>query len=67
MIVLLAAALSGGLVGFAVAWPYGALAGFFGAQLGATFLTLAAGLLLSSYRARAERKQDEAFRLISRA
>jgi hypothetical protein len=36
MIVLLAAALVGGLLGFAVLWPYGAVTTLLGAQLGAS-------------------------------
>ncbi len=59
MIVLLAAALVSGVVSFAVLWPYGAL----GAQLGATFLALTAGLLLALLRTRVEPKQSAAFRL----
>ncbi len=67
MIVLLAAALSGGLVGFSGLWPYGALAALLGAQLGASLSAVAAGLLLASQRAKGERKQGAAFRLVSRA
>jgi hypothetical protein len=63
MIVLLAAALAGGLMSFAVLWPYGALAALLGAQLGATFLALTAGLFLALLRAKAELKQGSAFRL----
>ncbi len=63
MIVLLAAALVGGVVSFAVLWPHGALAALLGAQLGATFLALTAGLLLAMLRTKAEPKQSEAFRL----
>lgn len=67
MIVLLAAALVGGLGSFVVLWPYGALAALLGAQLGGTFLALVAGLLLASRRAKAERKQGAAFSLVSSA
>ena len=67
MIVLLAAALVGGLVSFTALWPYGALAAILGAQLGATFLALAAGLLLASRRVRVEQKQGAPFRFASRA
>ena len=63
MIVLLAAALAGGLMSFAVLWPYGALAALLGAQLGATFLALTAGLFLALLRAKAELKQGSSFRL----
>ncbi len=65
MIVLLAAALVGGLGSFVVLWPFGALAAFLGAQLGGTFLALMAGLLLAWRRAKAERKQSAAFSLVS--
>lgn len=67
MIVLLAAALVGGLGSFVVLWPYGALAALLGAQFGATFLALMAGLLLALRRAKAERKQGAAFSLVSSA
>ena len=63
MIVLLAAALVGGLVSFVVLWPYGILTALIGAQLGATLLALTAGLLLALLRAKAEPKQSAAFRL----
>ena len=45
MIVLMPAALVGGLGSFGVLWPYGALAALPGAQLGASFLALTAGML----------------------
>ncbi len=63
MIVLLAAALVGGVVSFAVLWPHGALAALVRVQLGATFLALTAGLLLAFLRTKAEPKQSAAFRL----
>ncbi len=63
MIVLLVAALVGGVVSLAVLWPYGALTAFLGAQLGATFLALTAGLLLAFLRTKAEPKQSAAYRL----
>ena len=40
MIVLLTAALVGGLLSFIVLWPSGVLTALLGAQLGATFLVL---------------------------
>ena len=58
MIVLLAAALLGGLFGFAVLWPYGVLVALVGAQLGATFVMFMAGLLIAFQRAKAERTQE---------
>ena len=58
MIVLLAAALVGGVVSFAVLWPYGALSALLGAQLGATFVMFMAGLLIAFQRAKAERAQE---------
>ena len=63
MIVLLAAALVGGLMGFVLLFPYGALAALLGAQISASLLTLAAGLLLGFLRAKAGGKQSAAFRL----
>jgi hypothetical protein len=63
MIVLLAAALVSGVVSFGVLWPYGALAALLGAQLGATFFALTAGLLLALLGAKTEPKQSAAFRL----
>ncbi len=63
MILLLDAALVGGVVSFAVLWRYGALAALLGAQLGATFLAFTAGLLLALLSAKAEPKQSAAFRL----
>ncbi len=58
MILLLAAALSGGVMSFAVLWPYGALTALVGAQLGATFLMFMGGLLLALRRAKVERTQE---------
>jgi hypothetical protein len=63
MIVLLAATLVGGVVSFAVLCPYGALAALLGAQLGATFLALTAGMLLALLGAKTEPKQSAAFGL----
>ena len=62
MIVLLAAALIGGLVTFAALLPYGVLIAFLGAPFGGSFLTLIAGLLLAFVRTRAERKQEHSAR-----
>ena len=50
MIALLFAAMVGGLLSFIVLWPYGALTALLGAQLGASLLTLTAGLLLASQK-----------------
>ena len=58
MIVLATAALLGGLLSFAVLWPYGALIALIGAQLGATCVMFMAGLLIASQRAKAERTQE---------
>ena len=58
MIVLSAAALTGGLYSFAVLWPYGVLVALVGAQLGATFVMFVAGLLIAFQRAKAERTQE---------
>jgi hypothetical protein len=58
MIVLLAAALIGGLVTFVVLLPYGVLIALLGAPFGGSFSTLIAGLLLAFVRTRAERKQE---------
>ena len=63
MIALLAAALVGGSIGFVLFFPYGALAALLGAQMGASLLTLTAGLLLGLLRAKAGGKQGAAFRL----
>ncbi|GEO18732.1 hypothetical protein [Microvirga aerophila] len=57
MIVLLAAALIGGLVTFAALPPFGVLIALLGAPFGGSFSTLIAGLLLAFVRTRAERKQ----------
>jgi hypothetical protein len=65
MIVLLATALIGGLFSFAVLWPYGALTALLGAQIGATLLTIMAGLLLASQRVKTDRKLSAASRLIA--
>jgi hypothetical protein len=58
MILLLAAALGGGVVSFTVLWPYGALIALVGAQLGATFWMFMASLLLALQRAKVERTQE---------
>jgi hypothetical protein len=63
MIMLLATSLTGGLFSFAVLWPYGALTALLGAQLGATLLTITAGLLLASQKVKTDRKQSAAYRL----
>ncbi len=63
MIVLMAAALLGGSMSFTVLWPYGALAALLGAQLGATFLALTAGLLLALLRSKAQLRQSAVVRL----
>ena len=67
MIVLLAAALVGGLVSFAVLWPYGILTALVGAQLGATFLAFLVCPVLASRGSKAERKQSAALKLVLRA
>ncbi len=58
MIALSIAALLGGLFGFALLWPYGALMALVGAQLGATFVVFMTGLLIAFQRAKAERTQE---------
>jgi hypothetical protein len=58
MILLLAAALGGGVVSFTVLWPHGALIALAGAQLGATILMFMASLLLALRRAKVERMQE---------
>jgi hypothetical protein len=67
MIVLLAAALVGGVGSFVALWSYGALAAVVGAQLGASALAAMAGLLLAARRAKRDRKQSAAFGLASNA
>jgi hypothetical protein len=59
MIVLLAAALIGGLVTFVALLPYGVLIALLGAPFGGSFLTLIAGLLLAFVRTQAERTQEQ--------
>jgi hypothetical protein len=56
MLLLLAAALLGGLITFAVLWPYGALIAIVGAPFGGSALALLAGLLLAFLRTRVERQ-----------
>jgi hypothetical protein len=59
MIVLMVAALIGGLVTFAVLLPYGVLTALLSTPFGGSFSTLIAGLLLAFVRIRAERKQEQ--------
>jgi hypothetical protein len=63
MIVLLAAALLGGLLGFTVLWPYGAVT----ALLGASTLAFLICPVLALRRANGERKQSAGFKLVSKA
>ena len=58
MIVLLAAAVVGGVASFTMLWPYGVLTALLGAQLGGTFLLLVAGLLIALQRSKAEQGQE---------
>ncbi len=58
MIMLLAAALVGGLLGFTVLWPYGAVTAILGAQLGASSLAFLMCPVLALRRAKVERKQS---------
>ena len=64
---MLAAALLGGLLGFNLLWPYGALTAFLGAQLGASSLAFLICPVLALRRANVERKQSAGFKLASRA
>jgi membrane associated rhomboid family serine protease len=57
MIVLLAAALAGGLSMLAALWPYGAVAALTGASFGGSVSALLAGLMLALLRARARRRR----------
>ena len=66
MIVLLAAALLGGLLGFTVLWPYGAVTALLGAQLGASSLAFLICPVLALRRAKVQRKQSAGFKLVSR-
>jgi hypothetical protein len=67
MIMLLAAALVGGLLGFTVLWPYGAVTAILGAQLGASSLAFLMCPVLALRRAKVERKQSARFKLVLRA
>jgi hypothetical protein len=67
MIVLLAAAFVGGLLGFTVLWPYGAVTALLGAQLGASSLAFLICPVLALRRASVERKQCAGIKLASRA
>ena len=67
MIVLLAAALAGGLLGLTLLWPYGAVTAILGAQLGASSLAFLIYPVLALRRAKVERKQSAGFKLVSRA
>ena len=67
MIVLLAAALSGGLLGLTLLWPYGAVTAILGAQLGASSLAFLICPVLALRRAKVERKSSAGFKLVSRA
>ena len=67
MIVLLAAALVGGLLGFTLLWPFGAVTAILGAQLGASSLAFLICPVLALRRAKVQRKQSAGFKLVSRA
>ena len=67
MIVLLAAALLGGLLGFTVHRPYGAPTALLGAQLGASSLAFLICPTLALQRVKVECKQSAGFKLLSRA
>ncbi len=67
MKVLLAAALFGGLLGFALFWPHGALTGLLGALLGASALAFLMSPVLALRRAKVERKQSTGFKFVPRA
>jgi hypothetical protein len=58
VVVLVAAALLGGSVMFAVLWPCGDLTACIGAPFGGSALALLAGLLLAFIRTRGEQKQE---------
>ncbi len=55
MILLLTAALLGGLITFAMLLPYGLVAAFAGAPFGGSLTALLAALVLAHLRTRAER------------
>ncbi len=67
MIVLLVAALVGGLLGFTVLWPYGAVTAILGAQLGASSLAFLICPVFALRRAKVQRKPSAGFKLVSRA
>ncbi len=67
MKLLFAAALVGGLLGFALFWPNGALSALLGAQLGASSLAFLMGPVLALRKAKAGRRQSAGFKLASRA
>ena len=67
MKVLFAAALVGGLVGFALFWSHGALTALLGAQLGACALAFLMCPVLALRRAKVERRQSAGFKLVSQA
>jgi hypothetical protein len=67
MMVLLAAALVGGFLGFTLLWSYGAVTAFLGAQLGASSLAFLICPVLALRRVKAERKPSAGFKLVSRA
>ena len=67
MKVMFAAALVGGLLGFTLLWPNGALTALLGAQLGATSLAFLVCPVLALRRVKAERKQSVGFSLPTRA
>lgn len=64
MKVLFAAALVGGLLGFTLLWPYGALTAVLGAQLGATALAFLMCPVLALRRTKAEQKYSAGFNRI---
>jgi hypothetical protein len=66
MFVLLAAASLGGLLGFTLLWPYGAVTALLVAQLGASSLTFLICPVLALRRAKVQRKQSAGFKLVSR-
>jgi hypothetical protein len=67
MIVLLAAALLGSLLGFTLLWPYGAVTALLGAQLGASSLAFLICPVLALRKASVERKRSVGFKLVLKA
>ena len=67
MIVLLAAALVGGSLGFTLLWPYGAVTALLGAQLGASSMAFLMCPVLALQRGKVEWKHSAGFKLVSRA